>query len=131
MKMTPIAPILLSMLLCGFAGVTEAKVLFSGEKKQNNLVSELLEAASISKTGTPLTFTRSSDGWIFMQVSLLTHLLHWKAGKQTAEQKAERLLKAKLEKQGWKEQSLNHGFPKPSGRNSIGQAFSKGKHDEL
>ena len=51
MKMTPIAPILLSMLICGFAGVTEAKVLFLGEKKQNNLVSELLEAASISKTG--------------------------------------------------------------------------------
>ncbi len=55
MKITPIAPILLSMLICEFAGVTEAKVLFSGEKKQNNLVSELLEAASISKTGNPLT----------------------------------------------------------------------------
>ena len=27
-------------------------------------------------------------------------------GEQTAEQKAERLLKAELEKQGWKEQSL-------------------------
>ena len=49
MKMTPIAPILLSMLLCGFAGATE--VLFLGEKKQNNLVSELLEAASISGNG--------------------------------------------------------------------------------
>ena len=33
MKMTPIAPILLSMLICGFAGVTEAKVLFLGEKE--------------------------------------------------------------------------------------------------
>ena len=67
MKMTPIAPILLSMLICGFAGATE--VLFSGEKKQNNLVSELLEAASISKTGNPLTFTRSSDGWIFISAN--------------------------------------------------------------
>jgi len=62
MKITPIPSILLSMLLCGFAGVTEAKVLFSGEQKQNNLVSELLEATSISKTVDPLTFTRSSDG---------------------------------------------------------------------
>ena len=69
MKITPIAPILLSTLICGFAGVTEAKVLFSGEKKQNNLVSELLEAASISKTGNPLTFTRSSDGWIFISAN--------------------------------------------------------------
>ena len=69
MKMTPISPILLSMLICGFAGVTEAKVLFSGEEKQNNLVSELLEAASISKTGNPLTFTRSSDGWIFISAN--------------------------------------------------------------
>jgi hypothetical protein len=67
MKMTPIAPILLSMLICGFAGATE--VLFSGEKKQNNLVSELLEAASISKTGTPLTFTCSSEGWIFISAN--------------------------------------------------------------
>ena len=65
--MTPIAPILLSMLICGFAGVTE--VLFPGEKKQNNLVSELLESASISKTGNPLTFTRSSDGWIFISAN--------------------------------------------------------------
>src|SRR5438445_511083 len=69
MKMTPVAPVLLSMLICGFAGVTEAKVLFSGEKKQNNLVAELLEAASISKTGNPLTFTRSSDGWIFISAN--------------------------------------------------------------
>src|SRR5215831_13738454 len=69
MKMNPFAAILLSVLICGFAGVTEAKVLFSGEKKQNNLVSELLEAASISKTRKPLTFTRSSDGWIFISAN--------------------------------------------------------------
>ena len=67
--MTPIAAILLSILICGFAGRTEARVLFSGEKKQNNLVSELLEAASISKTDKPLAFTRSSDGWIFISAN--------------------------------------------------------------
>src|SRR5207245_3625850 len=37
-----------------------------------------------------------------VQVSLLTI----DTGEQTAEQKADRLLKAELEKQGWKEQSL-------------------------
>jgi hypothetical protein len=68
MKMTPIPPILLSMLICGFAGVTEAKVLFSGEKKQNNLVSELLEAASISKTANhSLLRVRAMAGFSFLQ----------------------------------------------------------------
>ena len=33
-------------------------------------------------------------------------LLSIDTGEKTAEQKAERLLKAELEKQGWKEQSL-------------------------
>jgi len=66
MKMTPIAPILLSML---FVDLPERRKFFFGEKKQNNLVSELLEAASISKTGNPLTFTRSSDGWIFISAN--------------------------------------------------------------
>src|SRR6266404_194623 len=63
MKMTPIAPILLSMLICGFAGATE--VLFLGEKKQNNLVSQLLEAASFSKPVNPLSFTVGGVGGFF------------------------------------------------------------------
>jgi hypothetical protein len=50
----------------GFSGVAEAGILFSGEKKLNNLVSDLLEASSISQSGKPFTFTRSSDGWIFI-----------------------------------------------------------------
>lgn len=37
-----------------------------GDKKLNNLVSELLEASSISKSSNPFTFTRSRDGWIFI-----------------------------------------------------------------
>ena len=49
---------------CGFAGVADAKILFSGEKRLNNLVSELLEVSSISKSSKPFSFTRSSDGWI-------------------------------------------------------------------
>src|SRR6266550_4874524 len=54
------------VFVCGFAGAGKAGILFSGEKKLNNLVSELLEVASISESGKPFTFTRSSDGWIFV-----------------------------------------------------------------
>jgi len=39
---------------------------FSGERKLSNLVSELLEVSSISQSGQSITFTRSSDGWIFI-----------------------------------------------------------------
>ena len=54
------------IVLCGLTGAAEAGVLFSGEKKLNNLVSELLEVASISKSSESFTFARSSDGWIFV-----------------------------------------------------------------
>src|SRR5206468_8448590 len=37
--------------------------------KLNNLVSELLEVSSISKSSQVFTFTRSSDGWIFVSAS--------------------------------------------------------------
>jgi len=50
----------------GFAGAAEAGILFSGEKKLNNLASELLEVASISESSKPFMFTPSSDGWIFI-----------------------------------------------------------------
>jgi hypothetical protein len=52
------------ILICRFAGAAEAGILFSGEKKLNNFVSELLEVSSISKSGESFTFTRSSGGWI-------------------------------------------------------------------
>ena len=61
--------ILLSILICGSTRQSQAKVLFSGEKKQNNLVSELLEVSAISKSGTPFTFARSRDGWIFISAT--------------------------------------------------------------
>src|SRR2546422_4425038 len=52
--------------ICGLAGVGKAEILFSGEKKLNNLVSVLLEVSSISKSNESFTFARSSDGWIFI-----------------------------------------------------------------
>src|SRR6266516_2959100 len=54
------------IFICGIAGAAEAGIPFSGEKKLNNLVSELLEVPSISKSGQSFAFTRSSDGWIFI-----------------------------------------------------------------
>jgi hypothetical protein len=57
---------LVVIFICGFAGASEAEILFSGERKLNNLVSELLEVTSISKSSKPIAFARSSDGWIFI-----------------------------------------------------------------
>ena len=64
MKARPIASIV--VLIYGFAGAVEAEIRFSGEKKLNNLVSELLEVASISKARESFAFTRSSEGWVFV-----------------------------------------------------------------
>jgi hypothetical protein len=57
------------IFICLFAGSAEAKVVFSGEKKLNNLVSDLLEVSSISKSSKPFTFARSTDGWILISSS--------------------------------------------------------------
>ena len=59
----------IGILACGLAGLADAKILFSGERKLNNFVSELLDVSSISKSSKPFTFTRSSDGWIFISAT--------------------------------------------------------------
>jgi hypothetical protein len=69
MRPTLITSILLSLFVCDFAGGVEPSVVLSGEKKRNNLVSELLEVSSISKTGNSLTFTRSRAGWVFVSAA--------------------------------------------------------------
>jgi hypothetical protein len=40
-----------------------------GEKRLNNLVSELLDSSFAPKKGQPFTFTRPSDGWIFISAT--------------------------------------------------------------
>jgi hypothetical protein len=60
--------ILLSICLCECAEGAPA-VRFSGEKKLNNLASELLEVTSISRSSDSFTFTRASDGWIFISAA--------------------------------------------------------------
>src|ERR1051326_5946082 len=54
----------IAILLGGLAGTAVAGILFSGERKLNNLVAELLEVSSLSESSKPFTFSRSSDGWI-------------------------------------------------------------------
>jgi hypothetical protein len=63
-KAAVVASILLSLI-----SVADAGVRFSGEKKLNNLVADLLEVSSISKSSKPFPFTRSSEGWIFISAT--------------------------------------------------------------
>jgi len=68
MKSILLVSLLLSICVCERAR-GEGTVVFSGERKQNNLVSELLEVASISKSGNSFSFTRSREGWIFVSAT--------------------------------------------------------------
>src|ERR1044071_3665014 len=54
------------IFICGLAEAAHAGNLFTGERKLNNLVSELLAVSSVSKLSQPFAFSRSSDGWIFI-----------------------------------------------------------------
>ncbi len=56
----------IAISLSGFAGAAQAGIPFAGERKLNNLVSELLAVSPISMSSQPFTFARSSDGWILI-----------------------------------------------------------------
>ena len=56
-------------LICAFTEAAETKTAFSGEKKLNNLVSDLLEVAPVANPNKPLTFSRSTDGWVFISAT--------------------------------------------------------------
>jgi hypothetical protein len=66
MRAVVIASILLPAIASGVASATEPTVVFSGAQKQNNLVTKLLEVASISEPGRAFTFKRPGDGWVFL-----------------------------------------------------------------
>ncbi len=59
----------MTILTCGLAGAAPSEIRFSGERKLNNLVSDLLEVSSISKPGESFRFTRSGDGWVFVALN--------------------------------------------------------------
>jgi hypothetical protein len=63
------AGLIFSFGLLLFASAANGEIVFSGEKKLNNFVSELLEVSSISQSSQAFTFTRKSDGWIFISAS--------------------------------------------------------------
>ena len=54
------------LTLCRPATAEEATTRFAGERKRNNLVAELLEVASIGKSGGSFAFTRATPGWVFI-----------------------------------------------------------------
>src|SRR6266542_4340697 len=56
----------IAILFSGLAGAAGAESPPSPQKKLNNLVSELLEVSSISRSSEPFRFTHPNDGWIFI-----------------------------------------------------------------
>jgi hypothetical protein len=61
------AALLLACLCASVRG--DGTVVFSGLKKRNNLVSDLLEVAAISKSGNSFKFTRPREGWVFLSAA--------------------------------------------------------------
>lgn len=59
----------IAFFICGYSATTGAEAVFAGERKLNNLVSELLDVSSPSKPGASFTFTRPGDGWILVALS--------------------------------------------------------------
>jgi hypothetical protein len=69
MKSIGVFWLMLSICVCHLAACAEVKVLFSGERRRNNLVSELLEVSSISGPSTSFSFNRRGDGWVFISAT--------------------------------------------------------------
>jgi hypothetical protein len=67
MRITWIAAIMI--FVSGAGSAAEAETSFAGEKRLNNLVSELLAVSAISNSTKAFTFSRSSEGWIFVSAS--------------------------------------------------------------
>ena len=65
-SMTQSRAIVAASILLSIVCVARAGVRFTGEKRLNNLVAELLEVSSVSKSSQPFPFTRANDGWIFI-----------------------------------------------------------------
>src|SRR5262245_43384953 len=68
MNRTLIGALLLSTCVCE-AAWADGTVVFSEQKKRNNLVSELLEVTAISRSGNSFRFTRPGEGWIFVSAT--------------------------------------------------------------
>jgi len=66
MRLTPFVLLLGSLFVLDSAATAESRVVFSGERRQNNLVAELLEVAEISQPSSSFAFERVHAGYIFV-----------------------------------------------------------------
>jgi hypothetical protein len=66
MKTIGVCLLSLTVLICPMPARAAGQVLFSGDRKENNLVSKLLEVAAIPGPRGSFSFVRSGDGWIFI-----------------------------------------------------------------
>src|SRR4051812_10559075 len=64
MRVPQLVPGLSAILLCGLANGTQSTATV--ETKRNNLVAELLNETSISEPSAEFTFTRATEGWVFI-----------------------------------------------------------------
>jgi hypothetical protein len=67
MRVEPVAAVVI--FLSGLAGEAEAAIASVGQRKLNNLVSELLAVSSISQSTQSFTFAHSTGGWIFLSAT--------------------------------------------------------------
>ena len=68
MRVTPIASALLSVLLCALGSGARSTSASPVLQKRNNLVTELLHTTSSADPSAEYTFTRATEGWIFISL---------------------------------------------------------------
>jgi hypothetical protein len=73
MRMVVILAIGISLSATAISAGAEGAKPLSGEKKQNNLVSLLLETSRFSPDRQSFTFTRSTPGWIWISLTFPSH----------------------------------------------------------
>ena len=66
MRISPFVLLLISLLVLDSTAAAESRVVFSGEKRLNSLVAELLEVTEISQPSSSFTFKRAHAGYIFV-----------------------------------------------------------------
>ena len=66
MQISRLVLILIALLVLDSIATAESHVVFSGERRRNNLVAELLEVAEISQPSSSFAFNRALAGYIFV-----------------------------------------------------------------
>src|SRR5262249_2315233 len=66
MRVTRLALGLFPLLLCLFAPGAASPLTAPVETGRNNLVTELLQASSLAEPSAEFTFTRATEGWVFI-----------------------------------------------------------------